>query len=210
MIRLRAGNRHGAGSTPASYSETISPALRDPACEIAMSGRVVAIDPAAEHADRHSSGVECSSVGLTVDPACEAAHHHEACAGQLAREGSCHRPAVGRTRPRADDRDRRPAEQLSRSPRHGARAPGAGRGSPPVASDTGRYHVRRRRMFMSRATPPASDTRAPRPDARGARRQPAPALPRCGRPARHALARDRTAERAQRRDRAARTPPLFA
>ena len=35
MIRLRAGNRQGAGSTPGAYSETTSPRSHDPRRELA-------------------------------------------------------------------------------------------------------------------------------------------------------------------------------
>ena len=52
MIRLRAGKRHGAGSTPGAYSDTISPRSRDPSRELRVRRRIVAVDAAAEDGDR--------------------------------------------------------------------------------------------------------------------------------------------------------------
>ena len=57
MIRLRAGNRHGAGSTRGAYSETAEPDSRMRARQLGMGRRVVAVDPAAEDRDRRACGL---------------------------------------------------------------------------------------------------------------------------------------------------------
>ena len=50
-MRFRAGNRHGAGSTPGGYSETTRPLAGDAAGELGVRARIVAVDPAAEDGD---------------------------------------------------------------------------------------------------------------------------------------------------------------
>ena len=77
MIRLRAGNRQGAGSTPGAYSETTSPLLADPGGELGVCGRVVAVDATTEHGHRWAVGLERATVGLAVDAAREAADDDE-------------------------------------------------------------------------------------------------------------------------------------
>ena len=116
MMRLRAGKRHGAGSTPGSYSETTSPSLADPPRELGVRGRIVAVDPAAEHGDGRASGLERAAVRLAVDPAREAADDDEAGGRELAAEAARDLRAVRRARARADDRDGRPREQRRRPP----------------------------------------------------------------------------------------------
>ena len=67
MIRLRAGKRHGAGSTPGSYSETTRPALADPTRELGVRRRVVAVDSAPEDGDGRppaSSAPRCASPSM--------------------------------------------------------------------------------------------------------------------------------------------------
>ena len=91
MIRLRAGNRHGAGSTPGAYSETTSPRSRILRSELRVRARVVAVDAAAEHGDRHAAGLERAAVRLAVDPAREAADDDQPGAPQ-ARGRACARP----------------------------------------------------------------------------------------------------------------------
>ena len=109
MIRLRAGNRQGAGSTPGAYSETIQPRSRDRGGELRMGARVVAVDAAAEHGDRGppaSRAPRCASPSTpraspltTTSPA--AASSRAERAGDLR--------AVRRARTRTDDRDGGPS-----------------------------------------------------------------------------------------------------
>ncbi len=105
MIRFRAGNRHGAGSTPGSYSETTRPPFRDPSRELSVRRRVVAVDPAAEDRDGDTPGVERSPVCLGVDPACQPAHDHDAGAHELAGERSRDGAPVRGAGTSPDDRD---------------------------------------------------------------------------------------------------------
>ena len=51
-MRLRAGKRHGAGSTPGAYSETTRPVSAMRRASSRVRGRIVAVDAAAEHGDR--------------------------------------------------------------------------------------------------------------------------------------------------------------
>ena len=60
-MRFRAGNLHGAGSTPGAYSET---------------------------RDRRPVRLECASVRLRVDPASEPAHDGEARSRELPAEAA--------------------------------------------------------------------------------------------------------------------------
>ena len=66
-IRLRAGKRHGAGSTPGAYSETIEPGAGDLGGERRVRARVVAVDAAAEHRDRRA-GLERAAVRTASIP----------------------------------------------------------------------------------------------------------------------------------------------
>ena len=59
---------------------------RDPAGELRVRARIVAVDAAAENGDGRPAGVERAAVGLRVDPAGQAAHDDEAGRGQLAPE----------------------------------------------------------------------------------------------------------------------------
>ena len=63
-ILFRAGKRHGAGSTPGGYSETIQTAARDLGCERRVRARVVAVDP---HPSTASVAPRCNA------PRCAAA-----------------------------------------------------------------------------------------------------------------------------------------
>ena len=70
-MRLRAGNRHGAGATPGGYSETISPVCDDLARERRVRARVVAVDAAAEDGDRRAARLERAAMRPAVDAARE-------------------------------------------------------------------------------------------------------------------------------------------
>ena len=114
MIRFRAGNLQGAGSTPGAYSDDREPGRANPSRELGVRRRVVAVDPAAEHRHGRPAGFERATVGLAVDPAGKAADDHEPGRGQLPAEHSRDLRAVGRARASADDADR--------GPRRGARS----------------------------------------------------------------------------------------
>ena len=51
-----------------------------------MCGRIVAVDSAAEHRDRVTVCIECAAMRLSVDPACETTHDHDAGRRKLAAE----------------------------------------------------------------------------------------------------------------------------
>ena len=101
-MRLRAGKRHGAGSTPGAYSETIKPGRGDPARELRVRGRIVAVDAAAEHGDRRRAGLERAAVRLGVDAAREARDDDE--------------PRRARARGRASARPTRRSREQARAP----------------------------------------------------------------------------------------------
>ena len=105
-----------------------------------MRGRIVPVDPAAEHGDRHPAGVECAAVRLAVDPACHPADDHEPGRGELAPERPRDDAAVRGARARTDDRDRRSCEQLRRRLARAARARSVGPGSPAAAAGTTARH----------------------------------------------------------------------
>ena len=128
-IRLRAGKRHGAGSTPGGYSETTRPARADPAGELRMRRRIVAVDAAAENGDRGAAGFERAAMRLAVDAARHPADDDEPRGGQLAAERARDVRAVRRAGSGADDRDRRPVQQLDRARRRAGRGRAAGRRS---------------------------------------------------------------------------------
>ena len=86
-------------------------ALADLARELRMRGRVVAVDAAAENGDGLSR-LERAAMRLAVDAARHPAHDDEPGCGELPPERAGDRAAVRRARPRADDRDRRPLEQI--------------------------------------------------------------------------------------------------
>jgi hypothetical protein len=104
MIRLRAGNRQGAGSTPGGYSETTAP---DATIRRASSAwpRVVPVDPASEHSHRPSAALQGASVSLAVHASRQPAHYDEPNRRQLAGERPRHLGAVRGARARADDGD---------------------------------------------------------------------------------------------------------
>ena len=137
MIRFRAGKRHGAGSTPGSYSETTSPRLADPSRELRMRGRVVAVDAAAEHGDRRAAGFERSAVSLAVDPARHAAHDDETrCGSSRASERATERPYDEHARAPTTATAGRASSAAVRS--RGGTAAAADRGSPRAAPETPR------------------------------------------------------------------------
>ena len=106
MIRLRAGNRHGAGATPGSYSETTAAGLGDLAGEFGVGARVVAVDAAAEHGDRATVCFEGAAVGPAVDAAGEPGDDGDAGGGEFAGEAAGDVGAVVGAGARADDRRR--------------------------------------------------------------------------------------------------------
>src|SRR5207244_10762890 len=97
------------------YPGEAGPAARhDPTRELGVLGRVVAVDAATEHRDGRAGRVERAAVRLTVDAARETAHDDEPGGGEVAAERPRDARAVCRARACADDRDRRPREQLAR------------------------------------------------------------------------------------------------
>jgi hypothetical protein len=75
--------------------------LGDASRQLAVSGGVDALDPAAEDGDRLTVRLERSPVRLAVDAAREPARHHEARRPELATEGTRDGGAVGRARSHA-------------------------------------------------------------------------------------------------------------
>ena len=111
-MRLRAGNRQGAGSTPGAYSETMRPASRDATRELGVRGRIVAIDAAAEDGDRRPVRLERPAMRLGVDAAGEPAHDDEPGSRELPAQAAGDRGAVPGACARAHDRHRRLGEKL--------------------------------------------------------------------------------------------------
>src|SRR5207342_2179155 len=62
-------------------------ALDDPAAELGVRGRVVSVDPAAEHGDRETTRLERAAVRLGIDAAGEAAGHHDTGSAEHPRQG---------------------------------------------------------------------------------------------------------------------------
>ena len=87
------------------------PGRDDPAREVGVRGRVVAVDAAAEHGDGRAAGFECAAVRFGVDPARHAGDDDETRARELAAERARDRRAVAGAGAGADDRDRRTGEQ---------------------------------------------------------------------------------------------------
>ena len=112
MMRLRAGNRHGAGSTRGAYSETARPDSRIRARQLGMGRRVVTVDAAAEHRDRRASGLESAPMRLPVHAAREAADDDEPSCRELPTEQPRDLGAVRRARSGAHDGDGRPQQRL--------------------------------------------------------------------------------------------------
>ena len=135
-ILLRAGKRHGAGATPGAYSATISPRRRDPARELRVRGRIVAVDPAAEHGDRRAARVERTAVRFGVDAACEPADDDEARARDARGRASAPRMRRNPSR-RAHRRSQRQERRAARrSRRRGRTARAADRESRAAAAET--------------------------------------------------------------------------
>ena len=199
--------------------------LADPARELRVRPRVVAVDTAAEDRDGLPARLERAAMGLAVDPAGKAADHDEPGAGKRARQAPCHLRPVGGAGARADDRDGR-ARRGSPAGRRGDAGVRAGRGARPEAADTpARRAGARGRSCRDRRARWERGTRAPRPRApaaparrlRAPRRSPPPARPALDRAPRAAgastaRARSSSAARADARgrrpqalDRAART-----
>ena len=112
-IRFRAGKRHGAGSTPGGYSETISPRSAICAASCGVRARVVAVDAAAEHSDRRAAALERAAVRRSRRRPREPRDDDDAGGCELAREraGDARRSRAGSC---ADDRDRGPASSAAR------------------------------------------------------------------------------------------------
>jgi len=77
-----------------------------------VGGRIVAVDPAAEHSDGKATSIECAAVGLAVDSSREAADHDQPGPSELASKHARDLRAIGRASPRADNRHRRPAKNV--------------------------------------------------------------------------------------------------
>ena len=131
-IRLRAGKRHGAGSTPGAYSETIRPRRAISRGELGVRPGIVAVDAAPEHGDRcapplRSSAPRCAAASTprarpetTTTPAAASSR------AELVRDGR----AVGGARSSPDDRHRRSRRaEVERARARGRRARAADRGS---------------------------------------------------------------------------------
>ena len=136
MILFLAGKRHGAGSTPGSYSETTSPVSQMRRASSACARRVVPVDAATEHGDRASTAVQRSAVCLAVDSARQTAHDDEPGSRELARERAGHRATVRGAGTRADDRHGRELEQSSVRRLPADTAAAADRGSLRAAPET--------------------------------------------------------------------------
>ena len=181
----------------------------DPAREVAMRGRVVAVDAATEDGDRHSAGVERAPVSFAVDATRQAADDDEACRCELAGERPRDRATVRRSRPGRRRWRQRAGRAARASDRHERRACSAGRGWPREAADTSRRlseHGERSRDGHSRR---ASGTRAPRRDAPAERHLPRRSPPPCGRRARRGPDHVPRAVFARRHGRAGPTQPPF-
>src|SRR5437763_5267279 len=88
-------------------------ALADAPGQLRMGGRVVAVDPAAEHGDRHALSLERAAMSLAIDASRQPADDDEPRPRQLSTEHSGDLRPVGRACARADDRNRRSREKLN-------------------------------------------------------------------------------------------------
>ena len=95
MIRLRAGKRQGAGSMPGAYSDDDQARAAISPGQLAMRGRVVAVDAAAEHRDVTPARLERAAMRLAVDAARQPADDHKPGGRELAAERARDRAAVG-------------------------------------------------------------------------------------------------------------------
>ena len=114
-MRFLAGKRHGAGSTPGGYSETIEAALGDAARQLRVGSRIVAVDAAPEDGDGEPARCERAPMGLAVDAAREAADHDDSERGEVTRQLARDLGAVRRAAAGADHGDRRESEDLRRT-----------------------------------------------------------------------------------------------
>ena len=62
--------------------------LADPSRELGVRGRIVAIDAASEHGDRHAAGIQRATMGLAVDASGHAAHDDETGRSEVAARAS--------------------------------------------------------------------------------------------------------------------------
>ncbi len=72
--------------------------------ELPVGGRVIAVDPTAQHRDGAPTRLQGSAVSLGVYAASETADDDQIRRGELAGEAACDLAPVGRARPGADDR----------------------------------------------------------------------------------------------------------
>ena len=197
MILLRAGNRHGAGSTPGAYSETTRPVarIRAPARGARPGSRGRSPQPST--ATVVPAGLERAAVRLAVDAAREPADDDEPRA-RRARARACARPARRTASTRARRRPRPPAAAAAptacaprtKSPGGGSWIARSSGGKSRIASvrASGRPVSRSRARYAASSN--AARERAERAVARGSARGGSPSRPR-RRPAR---ARSRRSE----------------
>ena len=210
MIRFRAGKAPGRGLDARLVLRHDQPALDDPAGELAVRCRVVAVDAAAEHGDRDAADVESAAVRLAVDPPCHAADDDEPRSRQLAPERSARRSGRTTSMP-AHRRSRPQAAQAARSaPSPRSQSASVGRGSRAAAEGTPSAPRLMPRTLMPRHSHgrPIGERlgevlRQHRVGSRRARRPSA-------RPGPRGRGRGRRAAPARRRDRAAPMPPRCA
>ena len=110
MIRLRYGKWRARGSVPGGISASTSPRSYDRLLPRLVLGRVEDVDAAGDDADR--AALQRAVVRGAVDPAGEAGDDDQVLLAEVV--GQPAREAAGRRRgiARADDRHRRPVEQV--------------------------------------------------------------------------------------------------
>ena len=168
-MRLRAGKRQGAGSTPGAYSETTSPARGDLGGEGRVGARIVAVDAAAEHRDRRRPPRARRGAPRRRSPRARPEHDH-ARRRQLAPERRARPPRRTASR-RAR---RRPPPPVARAASSGAspRTKRPGGGSWIDREQRRERRVARARPTGSRVSTGRGDTRPRRRPARTPRTAP--------------------------------------
>ena len=173
-----------------------------------MRGRVVAVDPTAEHGDGDTTGLERAAMRLAVDAAREAADDDEPGRGELAAEAARDLRAVRRARAGADDCNGRLREHVHRPRRRERRA--ARRVVDRAKKGRADARVRARERRLTDRAPAASGTRAPPRRARPQPRRLRRARRSCARRGRRARGRARTAAAGRPLATATRPPPASA
>ena len=165
MILFRAGNLHGAGSTPGAYSETVSPARRESA------PRAPDARPDSRGRFRNRArptvapvGLERAAVRFAVDAAREAADDDEPCAAELPAR-ACARPER-RKASTSGRRRRRPWLRRSRSKSASPRTKSPAGGSWIAWSSGGKSRAERAIQRTPDLPQPGRDTRPRRTRAR--------------------------------------------